>query len=241
VHVPADKSLERVVEESEEVSQAMTTQFRALHGALLFIFITVRPEAGYAVGMLSRVVSKPSQAAMDAAVHVLMYLYSTRDLGLRYARGNKTGLFGMSDSDWGVRASISAYVFMLAGAIISFLSKKQPTIAMDSTMAEIYATSQAGLEACFLRVLIAELLGLGSMPPTALFVDNSGAVAIANDFISNSRVRHYTRRHLKVRELVEDSVVAVLKIGTDDNIADLLSKALGRRRFEKLRRLVLNM
>ena len=98
-----------------------------------------------------------------------------------------------------------------------------------------------GLEACFLRVLSEELLGLAGMPPTKIFVDNSGAVAIANDFVSNSRVRHYTRRHLKVRELVEDSIVEVLKIGTDDNISDLLSKALGRRRFEKLRRFVLNM
>jgi hypothetical protein len=54
-------------------------------------------------------------------------------------------------------------------------------------------------------------------------------------------VRHYSRRHLKVRELVEQGIVDVKKIGTDDNVADLLSKALGRRKFEKFRKLVLNM
>ena len=54
-------------------------------------------------------------------------------------------------------------------------------------------------------------------------------------------MRHYTRRHLKIRELVEQGFVAVNKIGTDDNISDMLSKALGRRKFEKFRKLVLNM
>ena len=162
-----------------------------------------------------------------------------RRRGIRYIRGLAPRLYGMSDSDWTTRRSTSGFAFFLGGAVIAYLSKKQPTIAMASTEAEIYAASLAGLESTFLQVLYAELMG--QEITIDLFVDNSGAVSIANDYISNSSVRHFSRRHLKIRELVEESIVAVKKIGTDDNYADLLSKALGRRRFEKLRKMILNM
>ena len=59
--------------------------------------------------------------------------------------------------------------------------------------------------------------------------------------MANSRNRHYTRRHLKVRELVEDSVVRLRKIATQDNSSDILTKALSRPLFEKHRKTVLNM
>jgi len=206
---------------------------------LLFVFCTVRPEIGYSVGMLSRVMNYPTEDTVADAKKVVQYLYTYRHMGLRYARGEQAPIQGASDSDWGERASISAYVFLMAAAAVSSLSKKQPTIATASTEAEIYAASLAGLESTFLRVLYAELMG--QEITIDVFVDNSGAVSIANDYISNSSVRHFSRRHLKIRELVEESIVAVKKIGTDDNYADLLSKALGRRRFEKLRKMILNM
>ena len=76
-------------------------------------------------------------------------------------------LSGQADSDWGVAASISAYVFFMAGCAISYLSKKQPTIAMSSTEAEIYAASLAGLEAVFLRSLLETLKECVMSCPTA--------------------------------------------------------------------------
>ena len=46
--------------------------------------------------------------------------------------------------------------------------------------------------------------------------------------------------HGMIRELVEAGVVATKYIPTADNVADILTKPLGRSRFEKLRRLLLN-
>jgi hypothetical protein len=244
VHVPATDKLESIVEaalaQTSEPDFVLLDTTRALSGALLHIFVTVRVDIGYAMGIITRAVNKPTPELLEELKRVLKYLYNTRYYGLRYTRGGSVLLEGMSDSDWGTKASISAYVFMLACAVVSYLSKKQPTIAMASQEAEIYASSLAGLEAVFLRILIGEITGI-IKGPTTVYVDNSGAVSFANDYVSNSRVRHYSRRHLKVRELVEQGIVDVKKIGTDDNVADLLSKALGRRKFEKFRKLVLNM
>ena len=96
------------------------------------------------------------------------------------------------------------------------------------------------MEAFFLSMMEEDLLGPVEKPYD-VFVDNQGAVALANDFVSNSRVRHYERRVLKVRELLEDAIVAVKPVGTADNASDIFSKALGRRLFEKHRRTLLNI
>ena len=99
--------------------------------------------------------------------------------------------------------STSGYVFFLAQAAIAYVSKKQASIAMSSTEAEIMAASLAALEAVFLRGLLSELDCLQESP-TVLGVDNQGAIALAKNYVSNSRTKHIERRHLKIRELVEE-------------------------------------
>ena len=202
--------------------------------------MTVRADAAYAAGMLSRAMSKPTPSLLAAAKRVMQYLYATRELGIRYTRGADYTPAGMSDSDWQVRCSTSGYVFLMACAVVSFLSKKQPSIAMASAQAEVYAASLAGLEASFLVNFI-EVVTKSDVSPVSIGVDSSAAVSLANDFVSNSRVRHYERRHLKVRELVERGIVAVSSISTDDNIADIFTKPLGARKFAKFRKQLLNM
>jgi hypothetical protein len=76
--------------------------------------------------------------------------------------------------------------------------------------------------------------------PVTLGIDNQGAVALAHDYVSNSKTKHIERRHLKIRELVEAGQVRPEFVPTEMNVADILTKPLGRRRFEKLRRLLLN-
>ena len=71
-------------------------------------------------------------------------------------------------------------------------------------------------------------------------MDNSGAIAMSKNYISNSKTKHIERRHLKVRELVEELAVRTEFVPTDDNAADILTKPLGRRKFEKFRKMLLN-
>ena len=128
----------------------------------------------------------------------------------------------------------------MACAVISYLSKKQPTIAMSSAQAEITATSYAGLESTFL-VSMAEQITGKDLTPVTIDVDSEGASNLSQDFVSNSRIRHFERRQLKIRELVERGLVAVANIGTEENVSDIFTKPLGRRRFEKLRKALLNL
>ena len=137
------------------------------------------------------------------------------------------------------RKSTSGYVIFLAKAAIAWLSKRQVSIAMSSTEAELMAASLAALEFVFICNLLADLGFVQDRPPV-LMVDNKGVVDMSEDYVSNNRTKHIERRHLKIRELVEQGIIKVTHVAGEDNIADILTKPLGRRRFEKLRKELLN-
>ena len=231
--------IKRAVESEAEVDLALRDRYRSIVGALLYIALVSRPDVACAVGLLSRVLEKPNEALMRAAERVLQYLLFTKTLGIRYSVGGTTELSGMSDSDWAVIKSTTGYVFFIAKAAVAYLSKAQGPIAMSSTESEIMAASMAALEAVFLRGLFGSL-HCEQKEPTVIGVDNQGAIALAKNYVSNSKTKHIERRHLKIRELVRDMAVRPEFVPTDLNVADILTKPLARPRFEKLRRLILN-
>ena len=218
----------------------LEANYRALVGSLLYSAVTVRPDISYAVGMLSRALNSPTPRLLDEAKRVLQYLVTTKDLGIRYERGVPVRLYGMSDSDWTTRRSTTGFAFFLGGAVIAYLSKKQPTIAMSSTEAEIMAASQGALEAIYLRMLLADI-GMPANGPTDMYVDNKGVIDISRDYLSNERTKHIERRHLKIRELVLDAILRVQYVASKDNIADIFTKPLDKKTFITLRTKLLNL
>ena len=146
----------------------------------------------------------------------------------------------MSDSDWAVAHSTTGWHVSLAGAAIGHASKRQPCVAGSSTEAEIVAASTCANEVVYFRGLAREL-GLEQLEPTPLLVDNSGAVALARDRKSCNKSRHIDRRFFKVRELHAAGVVKVDYVPTDDNSADVLTKALSPPVFARHRATVMNL
>ena len=227
-------------QEPSTIDPKLLRRYRAIVGSILFAATTVRADIAYAAGMLSRAMSLPTPAMLAAAERVVQYLNTTRELGIRYSRGAPLDVAGSSDSDWQVRCSTSGYAFFVANAIVAYLSKKQPTIAMSSAQAEIYAASLAGLEATFMVGFLYQLTER-DVTPVELGVDSKAANDLSQDFVSNQRVRHFERRQLKIRELVERALVHVKSIGTLDNVSDIFTKPLSKPLFEKHRAVLLNM
>ena len=82
-------------------------------------------------------------------MRVLKYLRFTRDYGLHYTR-YPIVLEGYSDADWLSNVknskSHSGYVFILAGAIVSWKSSKQTVIVGSTTESEFIALDNCGEE-----------------------------------------------------------------------------------------------
>eukprot|EP00965_Chrysotila_dentata_P032699 1089733-Pleurochrysis_carterae.AAC.1 len=69
-------------------------------------------------------------------------------------------------------------------------------------------------------------MGHEQLHPTTMHVDNSGAFELSKERRSCQRWLHVDRRDLKVREYVTHGLIEVRKIHTDDNVADVFTKAL---------------
>ena len=148
----------------------------------------------------------------------------------QYFRSNKTGYTVYSDSDWHTNHSTTGVVHTLDGRSVHASSKRQKSVALSSTEAEIMAASVAGAEIMYMRGLL-EDMGLDMEAPTTLWVDNSGAVELAARRESSLRSRHIERRYLKIREWVAQGHIVVKFKPTAENHADMCTKALAKEPF----------
>ena len=69
----------------------------------------------------------------------------------------------------------------------------------------------------------------------------ANVITLVRNFISSKMTRHITRRECIVREREADGTIAVTKVPTADNLADLFTRSLARDPFTKLRSFVLNI
>ena len=145
---------------------------------------------------------------------------------------------GYSDSDYAncpdSSKSIGGYCFNLGSGVISWASRKQKTVADSSCYAEYIALHEASHEIIFLRELLSNLVS-PITSPTTLLCDNDAASQLTEDHIFHMRVKHIRVKFHYVRELVASKELAVAHVRSCDNTADILTKALNRTDFVRLR------
>ncbi len=114
-------------------------------GALMWPAIHSHPDLAFSVGVLSRFCSNPGPTQVELVKHVLRYVSGTLELSLKFDREADTpdNVIGYTDSDFAGskpdQKSTGGYVFMLAGAAISHLSKLQSIVALSTCEAEYVA------------------------------------------------------------------------------------------------------
>ena len=77
--------------------------------------------------------------------------------------------------------------------------------------------------------------------PMELFVDNKSAIDVAYNPEHHGRMKHVERKHLYVRELVEEHRLRVTFVRSVDNLADIFTKALPAHAFFSLRDKIMNV
>ncbi|GJY23209.1 hypothetical protein Tco_0396867 [Tanacetum coccineum] len=123
--------------------------------------------------------------------------------------------------------SQTGYVFVLNGGAVVWKSSKQSTTAQHATEAEYIAASEAAKEAVWIRKFIDEL---GVVPsndyPIKMNCDNSAAIIIAKESGIQKGARHFQRKYHYVRECIKTGEIDIVKVHTDENLADPFTKAL---------------
>ncbi|KAL1198617.1 Retrovirus-related Pol polyprotein from transposon RE1 [Cardamine amara subsp. amara] len=85
----------------------------------------------------------------------------------------------------------------------------------------------------WLRRLLQEL-GIEQYAPTRLFYDSKDVIHIAANPVFHERTKHIESDCHAVRDVVRGRLISTHHIGTKEQLADLLTKALGRVHFEDL-------
>ncbi|MCO5578197.1 hypothetical protein L7F22_032035 [Adiantum nelumboides] len=116
--------------------------------------------------------------------------------------------------------------------VISWISKKQPTVALSSTEAEYKAACFASCEALWLSRLLGDM-GAIQEQPTMLLCDNQSCMAIARNPVFHARTKHIEVQYHFVRELILDGKVEMEYCPTMDNCADIFTKALESKTLER--------
>ena len=178
--------------------------------------------------------SKPQQTHFKVAKIILRYVKGTLNLGLFYDANCDFSLKGYTDSDLGGDPndgrSTCGYCFFVGSGAISWNSKKQQSTSLCSTEAEYKGCTNASKEALWLRRLL-EDLGLPQKYPTPLYCDNQSAIALAKNPIFHARTKHIALQHHFIREQIEDKQISLLYCKGEDQVADILTKALCKDKF----------
>ncbi|WVZ92975.1 hypothetical protein U9M48_039002 [Paspalum notatum var. saurae] len=216
------------------------THYRSLVGGLRYLTHT-RPDITFAVGYVSRFMEFPRKDHMAAVKHLLRYIAGTCALGLAYPRRKKTSdlhLFGFSDSDMGGdidgRKSTSGMVFFLETCPISWQSQKQKIVALSTCEAEYISGAAAACHGIWLRRLLEDITGQAVAAPI-LRIDNKSAIELAKNPVFHSRSKHIDIKFHFIRDCVERKQVVLEQVGTEQQLADVFTKPLGKNNFEKLK------
>ena len=219
-----------------------TVPFKNAIGSLLYLAICTRPDIAYAVSSLARYSSNPGREHWVLVKNVIRYLMNTKEYGLFFKicieaienlTSNGFGDAAFNDSESG--KSTTGYVVMLLLYYpISWRSKLTTMTALSTMELELVALHSLVREVAWTRMVLVEISSL-KLPPSIIHCDNNPVVQLTQGLRVTEKNKHIRPKYFYVMDLIRDQSVTVVKIGTDDQIADILTKSLANPRFSKLR------
>lgn len=198
-----------------ELERLSKLPYQNVIGSLMYLLQMTRPDLAYVVSTMSRHNTCYGLEHWNVLKRTLRYLQGTKDCGLCFSRDGNQQLKGYCDGTWGCDLSdgrsVTGFVFILQGAAISWHSRKQPTVATSSTVAEYQALSSATMEALWLRGLAMELSIQGNQP-IELMCDNKGAVDLGRNANFSKTTKHVCVKHHFIKESVDGTQIKINRI-----------------------------
>ncbi|GJW35313.1 hypothetical protein Tco_0058233 [Tanacetum coccineum] len=170
---------------------------------------------------------------LHALKRIFRYLKGQPKLGLWYPRDSPFDLETFSDSDYAGasldRKSITGGCQFLGKRLISWQCKKQTIVANSTTEAEYVAAANCCGQVLWIQN---QMLDYGfNFMNTKIFIDNESTICIVKNPVFHSKTKHIEIMHHFIRDCYEKKLIQVIKIHTDHNVADLLTKAFDVSRF----------
>ncbi|GKD52741.1 retrovirus-related pol polyprotein from transposon TNT 1-94 [Tanacetum coccineum] len=167
------------LDEDREGKAVDPSHYRGLIGTLLYL-TTSRPDLQFAICICARYQAWPTKKHLHAVKRIFRYLRGTVNPGLWYLKDSLIALTAFADVDHAgcqdTRRSTSGSMQFLGDRLVSWLSKRQKSIATSSTEAEYIAMSGCCAQILWMRSQLTDYgLGFNKIP---MYCDNKSSIAL---------------------------------------------------------------
>uniref|UniRef100_A0A0K0FQ44 Retrovirus-related Pol polyprotein from transposon TNT 1-94 n=1 Tax=Strongyloides venezuelensis TaxID=75913 RepID=A0A0K0FQ44_STRVS len=221
------------VVESDYLNEKQHSDFRKIVGKLSYISNLSRPDITFSVNYLQRVLEKPRKCHLSIALNIISYLMKFPDLSIHFKKSKHHPLEVYCDASYASSKdahSTTGIIIMVYGAPVYWATKKQSTISLSSSEAEVKAAVEAVKQMLWIKKIFQQIFNKLSVSPV-LFVDNIPAINIMkNNEISNAKMRH-TNINLSFLKEMRNNFKYVV---TSEQLADGLTKIVSTDKLHRL-------
>ncbi|GJY10075.1 hypothetical protein Tco_0378260 [Tanacetum coccineum] len=209
--------------------------YRSMIGSLMYL-TSSRPDIMFVVCACARFQVTPKVSHLHAIKIIFRYLKGQPKLGLCYPKDSPFNFEAYTDSDYAGasldrKSTTGGYQF-LGSKLISWQCKKQTMVSNSSTKAEYVAATSCCGQVLWIQN---QMLDYGyNFMNTKIFTDNESTICIVKNLVFHSKTKHIEIKHHFIRDFNEKKLIQMIKIHTDQNVIDLLTKAFDVGRFQYL-------
>ena len=155
---------------------------------------------------------------MTSLKRIIKYVKTTTKFGVWYSKDTNDVLTKYSDADWvgnvDDRKSTSGACLYVGNNLVSWMSKKQNSISLSTVEAKYIVAGSYCTQLLWMQKLLHDYPIC--QEHLTIYCDNTSAINISKNPIQHSRTKCIEIRHHFIRELVEDGILTLDFIHTDD-------------------------
>ncbi|MBW0491829.1 hypothetical protein O181_031544 [Austropuccinia psidii MF-1] len=221
-------------EDEMAIFKQLKVSYHSAIGSINYLSTATWPNLSYAVSSLYQFLEDPGINHWNNFLHVLQYLNGSQDIGLVYSWGFKEEVRAYSDRDWGncqeTCQSVTGFLVTFKGNLVTWKTRKQPTVSISKAEAEYKALCDLTLEIVWFRQWCNECSLLTATGPIPVHEDNQSCIRTVegNSNLNQKRMKHLNIQLHFVKEFVKDSFIELIYTPTELMIADFLTKSINR-------------
>ncbi|XP_071728057.1 secreted RxLR effector protein 161-like [Rutidosis leptorrhynchoides] len=220
----------------DEADLADKGQYQRMVGKLIYLAHT-RPDIVHAVGVVSQFMHQPRVHHMEAVMRIIRYLKKTADHGVVFKRNGHLRTQIYTDASWagekGDRRSTSGFFTIVGGNLVAWKSKKQKVVSLSSAESEFRGIAKGVVEALWTRKLLTEI-GFPPEDSIQILCDNEAAIAISENPVQHDRTKHVEVDRHFIRQKLDDEIISLPSIRSEDQLTDILTKSVNGRLFSEV-------
>jgi hypothetical protein len=208
-----------------------STEYRSIIGSMMYLASGTWPDISYAVNLLARFSTNPSDIHWKAMDYLVGYLRGTTGMKLRFS-GEGESLDLWTDANWGGEheRSTSGFVIKMCGDSIAWGAKRQTVVALSTCAAEYISLSDGAQHLASISILLDDIQHTFKMN---IMCNNETAIMIAGDNASKKKTRYLIRAFYFINDFVRANNIKITWTSTLNQQADIFTKKLGPNKMEE--------